>query len=215
MKSEKGATVVQSMTPNPKVRRIVPIVLGVAMLAVILAAALTPNVGVVQALTPAQYGQPASTSGTSIYVYLGIVALLIVAALIAALLLVRRRRKPPATGTQPVEAWKGGPGAGSPPSGASTPPPPPTTSPAYLESIGPVGHGPSAPASYVETPADVGHAMPVAGPTVSVAAGTGAAAGAAAGEPEPDIDSLMTELDNISAEVMKKSTKKATAPPED
>jgi hypothetical protein len=35
----------------------------------------------------------------------------------------------------------------------------------------------------------------------------GGAAGAAAGAPEPDIDSLMAELDKISGEILKKAPK--------
>jgi hypothetical protein len=171
-------------------RRIVPVVLGVGMLALVLAAALSPNSGAVPAQTGSgcQYGAcPASTSSFPWWI-VGVIAVLVAAALVALLLLARRRR-PPATGAP--EAWAPPAGtAGAAAAGASPPPPGPGASPAYLE-----------------TPEDVGASMPAVGAAAAVGAGAGAAAGAAAAEDEPDIDSLMAELDKISGEILKKAPK--------
>jgi len=163
------------------------------MLGVVIAAAMTPDVGLVSAQTSTPYSVPsAAPSGLSTYAWLGIAAVLIVAGLLAALFLMRRRRKAPPAAVPPVAA--GGP----PPGAAGTPPPPapPVAAPAYLE-----------------TPEDVGQTLPVV-PTPPAPAAPGAAAGAGA-EAEPDIDSLMAELDKISGEILKRAPKKgAEKPPE-
>lgn len=163
------------------------------MLAVVVAAAFAPNTGVVQAQTNSGYPAP-SVTPVSPYVYLGIAAGVIVAGLLVALLVLsRRRRKPPTAEGAPVQPWQEGPPgpAGGPP-GA-----PPAAAPAYLE-----------------TPEDVGHPPPVVPaakpPPPSVPAG---AAAPAAGEGEPDIDSLMAELDKISGEILKRAPKKGAPPP--
>jgi hypothetical protein len=168
------------------------------MLSVVVAAALAPNTGVVQAQTSSPYGQP-SSSGLSPYVYLGIAAVVIVAALLLALLMLsRRRRRPPAAVPPTIQAWQEGP---TPPPGSAPPPPaaPPAAAPAYLE-----------------TPEDVGHAPPAVPVTKAEAAAAVAAPVApAAAEGEPDIDSLMAELDKISSEILKRAPKKgAQKPPE-
>jgi hypothetical protein len=169
--------------------RIVPVVLGLAMLAVVVAAGLTPNTGVVQAQTNSAYNQPAS-SGLSPWVYLGAAALAIAAGLLLALFLMRRRRPPATAAPPPVQAWQGG-----------APPPPPTG-----------GAPPAAAPAYLETPEDVG-GIPPAVPAAKLVGATAPAAAAAgtAGEAEPDIDSLMAELDKISGEILKRAPKKAPA----
>ncbi len=92
------------------------------MLAIVIAAALSPNTGVVQAQTNSQYNQSPS-SPVSPYLYVGIgVAVALAALLVALLLMGRRRRRPPAP-----QAWHGGPSA---PAGAvagavAAPPPAP------------------------------------------------------------------------------------------
>jgi hypothetical protein len=60
-------------------------------------------------------------------------------------------------------------------------------------------------AEYVETPEDVGSAPP----TLGTPPGAPAAASGAKPEAEPDIDSLMAELDKISGEILKRTPKKA------
>jgi hypothetical protein len=174
------------MAPTHHRSRIVPIALGLAMLAVVIAAALAPNTGVVQAQTSTPYSQPSSTS-ISPFVYLGAAAIAIVLGLLLALFLIRRRRKPPAAGAPPpMPPWQEAP----PPPGGG----PPAAAPAYLE-----------------TPEDVSHGAPAVPTTkVAAAAAPGAAAPAAAGEAEPDIDSLMAELDKISGEILKRAPKKTT-----
>jgi hypothetical protein len=175
------------MTSSRLRSRIVPVVLGLAMLAVVVAAGLSPNTGVVQAQTNQPYPPTPSSSSISPYVYLGIAALVIVAGLLLALFLLRRRRPPAAGAPPPMQTWQGG---APPPTGGG----PPAAAPAYLE-----------------TPEDIGHAPPP-GPAAKAAevAAPAAAAPAAAGEAEPDIDSLMAELDNISGEILKRAPKKTT-----
>jgi hypothetical protein len=46
---------------------------------------------------------------------------------------------------------------------------------------------------------------------VGTAGAAGASAGVAAGATEPDIDSLMAELDKISGEILKRGAKKGAA----
>ncbi len=164
------------------------------MLAVVIAAALSPNTGVVQAQTNAQYNQsPSSTVSPYLYVGIG-VAVALAALLVALLLMGRRRRRPPSP--PPPQLWQGGPSA--PASAAAVAPPPPSPPPA---SPPPPAAGPA----YLETPEDVGQAAQ-AGPIVG--AGVGAGAAGAGAEAEPDIDSLMAELDKISGEILKRAPKK-------
>jgi hypothetical protein len=171
---------------------LVPLVLGLAMLAAVVLAGLMPNTGIVQAQSNSPYSQT-STSGLSPWVYLGVAAVVIVAGLLLALFLLRRRRPPSAT-APPVQVWQGSSGAGGRPDSPSAPPPPPATAPAYLES-----------------PEDVGHALPPAPATMGAAAGAGTTAGAGTGEAGPDIDSLMSELDKISSEILKRGPRSGAA----
>jgi hypothetical protein len=178
-------------------RRIVPAALGTAMLAILIAAALSPNTGAIPAQSNCQYNCTASTPAFPWWIVAVVVAVVVVA--LVALLFVMRGRRPPTSGSS-LQPWAGGP---QPPAGAS-PPTPPAAAPAYLE-----------------TAADIGHAPPAV--SVGAGAAAGGAAGAAAGaatEGEPDIDSLMAELDKISGEILKRAPKKgsggsSTPPPED
>ncbi len=162
------------------------------MVAVVVGAGLSAGSGNSAVQSTCQYG--ACVSGTQLpWWALGVIVVVVLVALAAALLLMRRRR-PPATGIRAA-----GPPAG-PTTGAMRGPsaPPPSAAPAYLE-----------------TPEDVGAGLPhvpptpPTGATTAVAAGAAAGAatgvGAAAGEAEePDIDSLMAELDKISGEILKR-----------
>ncbi len=193
------------MSTTRSAGRIVPIALGVAMVAIIVAAGLTPNTGAVPAQSNCPYGQ--CVAGTNLpWWVVGVIAIVIVAALAAALVLLRRRRTPPASGT-PSATPSQGPTAGAMGGTAPPPPPPPAAAPAYLETPEDVG----ATLPHVPTAAPVGAAV--------VAGGAGAAAGAgAASEGEPDIDSLMAELDKISGEILKRpkgATDKKPATPDD
>ena len=178
---------VRIMDPPPKGRPVIPLAFGLGMLAVLVAAALTPNVGAAPAQSYCQYNQCIAGTGVPWWA-LAAIAVIIVAVLGAALLLMRRGRRP---GSAPVQPYQG------PPGGASGGP------------SGPAG--PAATPAYVETPEDVGTAPPpLTGPPAAGAA-AGATAGAAAGGAtaakaagEPDIDSLMAELDKISTEILKR-----------
>ena len=169
-------------------RRIVPLGLGLAMLAVVIAAALVPNAGAVAAAPTTNYGQsPSSSTSVPAWEYASIGAIVVLGLLIGLFVVMRRRRRPP------PESWQGpsGPSSGAPPSGAMTsaPTPPPPEEPAA--------------ASYVEMPDDVGSPPPALG-----APPASAAAAAPPSEAEPDIDSLMAELDKISGEILKRTPKK-------
>jgi len=172
-------------------RRIVPLGLGLAMLAVVIAAALVPNAGTVAAAPTTDYGQsPSSSPSIPAWEYASIGAIVVLGLLVGLFVVMRRRRRPP------PESWQGpsGPSSGAPPSGAMTsaPSPPPPEEPAA--------------ASYVEMPEDVGSPPPALGtPPASAAAG-------APSEAEPDIDSLMAELDKISGEILKRTPKKGAPP---
>jgi hypothetical protein len=172
-------------------RRIVPIVLGVGMLAVVLAAALAPNTGAISAQSNCQYGTCPSSTTPFPWWILGVIAVLVAAAIIALLLFTRRRPPAGAAATQvPPAASAGGAGPGGP-----TPP------------AGPTGEAGAASPAYLETPEDVGPSLPPVGAGVAA----GAAGGAAAAEEEPDIDSLMAELDKISGEILKRAPKGGAA----
>jgi hypothetical protein len=173
----------------------VPIALGAGMLGTVVAAGLAPSIGAVAAQTNCQYSDcsAATTSPFPWWIVALVVAIVVVAALLALMLF---RRRPPANPPAP-EAWE-------PPEGASasspTGPSPPSAAPVDAAALGGAAvagaavAGAAAPASYVEGPEDVGQAMPVV-----------AAAPAAADE--PDIDSLMAELDKISGEILNKAPK--------
>ncbi len=163
--------------------------LGIAMLAVVLAAGLFPNAGTVQAQSSCPYGGCTTSSSVPVWEYVSILVIVAVAAILALLFIMRRRRPPRAATTLPPAAGAAGPGPLTPWSEEQPAP----TSPA---------------APYIETPEDVGHAPPaVGGPTAAAAAPAAAGAGAGA-EAGSDIDSLMAELDKISTEILKKAPKK-------
>jgi hypothetical protein len=166
----KGASAVLPMARDLPRKRIVPIILGSAMLAIVVAAGLSPNSGLVQAQTsPGYYGQP-SSSTTAPWIYLVIAALVILVALLLALILLRRRR-PPAMSAPAAQPR----GVGSTP--------------------------PSAP------PGAAAPLAPVAGAAATEVVAIGGA-GAAGVEPEPDLNSLMIELDKITKEILKRVPKK-------
>jgi hypothetical protein len=180
------------MDPPRVGRRFIPLAFGLGVLAVLVAAALTPNAGAVPAQSYCQYNQCIAGTGVPWWA-LAAVAVIIVAALGAALLMMRRGRRPP---SKPVQPYQSPPGGAT--GGASGP-----TGPA----------GPAATPAYVEGPEDVGAVppplttAPVAGAVAGAAAGgaAGAAAATAAkSSGEPDIDSLMAELDKISTEILKR-----------
>jgi hypothetical protein len=190
MVTREARSAFPSMAAQGRGYSIVPAVLGAGLLALLVAAGLSPNTGAISASTNCGiYNNCPSSSPAFPWWIVAVVVLLVVAALIAALVLMRRRR-PPAAGA-PVQPWQGAPA--TPPAGGA---PPGATSPSYLE-----------------TPEDVGTALPDAGLIAAGAAGAGAAAGAAASEDaaegEPDIDSLMAELDKISGEILKRPAKKS------
>ena len=211
------------MVPPKLTRRVVPVALGIAMLAVIVAAALTPNFGFVRAQSNSQYGGGGAGGFSSLE--LSIIALLLVliaVAAIALLVAVRRRRRRGGggglggEGTQ-LPPWE--PGTSVQP--AYTPGAPPTQEvpPPQAEPFAPAGA-----ATYYEPPA----APPAVGPSPFAPRGRAratpewaeqepaSAAGApAAGAPEaetaaeePDIDRLMEELDQISDDILKKTPPK-------
>ncbi len=171
------------------------------MLAIVIAAGLTPETGVVSASTNCTYGTCPASTPFPVWAVATTIAVVLLALLLA-LLLLRRRRRPPAAQAPPE--WEGPAGAGAGAAagtsfgetGAEAPAwqEPPSSPPEGATSAG-------EPAAYVE---DTG---------VAASAGVGAAAAgatppAAGGEAEPDIDSLMSELDKISEEILKRPSKK-------
>jgi len=184
---------------NRKGSRIVPLALGVAMLAVVLVAGLFPNAGTVQAQSSCPYGGCSTPSTVPVWEYVSILVIVALAAIVALLFVMRRRRPPRAAPSAPAAAAGGAPAPLAP--WAEGPPPPPSGAPAAPA------------AAYIETPEDVGHPPPTVGPTAPPAAAppAGAAGGAEAGS---DIDSLMAELDKISTEILKKAPKKGAEPKE-
>jgi len=155
------------------------------MLAVIIAAGLFPNTGTVQAQSACPYGGCSSSSSIPTWEIVSVLVAIAAGAIAGALLLMRRRRQPPPPAA-PMEPWQEGP-------------------PAAGGAVAAAPVGPTPP--YIETPEDVGQAPPAVAPT-KAAAGPAAAVAPAAAEGEPDIDSLMAELDKISNEILKKPPKK-------
>lgn len=162
------------------------------MLAVVVVAALVPNAGTVSAASNCPYGNcPPTSSSFPAWEIASIGAIIVLGLLVGLFVLMRRRRPPPSEGM----AAAGGSG-GVPPSGATQ------TGPG-----GPYTEENTA-TSYVETPEDVAGPQPnLVGPAVGAAGGAAAGAGA---ESEPDIDSLMAELDKISGEILKRTPKKGS-----
>jgi hypothetical protein len=173
---------------NSTRRRIVPVSLGAAMLAVVIAAALVPNAGAVPASSNCPYGNCSSSPATIPVWELASIGAIIVLGLLIGLFLLMRRRRPPAEEAPAAYAAGGAPPAGAVEQG-------PSSAPEDMSA-----------AAYVETADDVGTAPPsIAAPAAAAGAGAGAAA-----ESEPDIDSLMAELDKISGEILKRTPKKGT-----
>jgi len=164
---------------NRRGSRIVPLTLGIAMLAVVVTAGLFPNAGTVQAQSSCPYGGCTTTSVVPVWEYVSILVVIAAGAIVALLFIMRRRRPPRSSTVTPWAAGAAG-GAAAAPAGAAPP--------------------------YLETPEDVGHAPPTVAPAVTpVAPAAGAGEGAESGS---DIDSLMAELDKISTEILKKAPKK-------
>ncbi|MGA8603748.1 MAG: hypothetical protein WB788_01600, partial [Thermoplasmata archaeon] len=101
-----------------KVSRTVPVALGLAMLAVVIAAGFFPNTGTVQAQSSCPYGGCTTSSAIPTWELVSILVL-IAAGVIAAALFLMRRRKPPAAS---VQAWQGAPPAGAGVGAAAAPP---------------------------------------------------------------------------------------------
>jgi len=168
--------------------RIIPLTLGIAMLAVVLTAGLFPNAGTVQAQSSCPYGGCTTSSSVPVWEYVSILVVIAVAAILALLFIMRRRRPPRAT---TAAAGAAGGAAGAPPAWGE-------------DSTAPVGPSPA----YIETPEDVGHAPPSVSTPPAAPAAPAAAAAAAGAESGSDIDSLMAELDKISTEILKKAPAK-------
>ena len=200
-----------TMTSERRGTRIVPVSLGIAMLAVVVLAGLTPNTGVVQAASGCTYGQCVAPATFPTWAIATSVALVVVALLVA-LLILRRRRTPPPPAA-PVSEWSGGP-----PAGAGGPSPPAAPSEWEEASLaGGVGAGAMGAADWRE-PTPVAPPEPVEPetlPTSEPLAPAPAAEVPKAAEPEaePDIDSLMQELDKISSEILKRTPKKRADTP--
>jgi hypothetical protein len=162
-------------------RRLAPLAIGVALFALVVGLAILPNTGAVPAQSSCQYGvcTNSTASNTTWYVVIGVLLLIFLA---LAILILRGRQR---TSTSPQE-WEPGPSASAGPNGPSADIPDGATTGALA------GAGAGVAAAYVESPEDV--AVP--------AAGAAAAGGAAASGEEPDIDSLMAELDKISGEIL-------------
>jgi len=181
-------------------RRIVPVSLGAAMLAVVVAAALLPNAGAVPAASNCPYGNCQTPStGIPAWELASIGAIVVLGLLVGLFVLMRRRRSPPSEGMGDEPPMGGAPPSGAMQSAPAAPAPPePGTT------------------SYLETPEDVAAPPPTLAPPPAAVGGAAAAGtGAAAAEAEPDIDSLMAELDKISGEILKRTPKKGSSPPAD
>jgi hypothetical protein len=122
-----------------------------------------------------------SSSSTPFPWWIVILVIVVLIVLILALLLVRQRRKRESSVPAGVHPWQGS----TPPAGASAP-----------GATAVAAAGPAVP-EYLETPED--------------ATPSSAAPPRAPGEGEPDIDSLMAELDKISGEILKRTPKKDDA----
>ncbi len=180
------------------------------MLAVIVVAALTPNVGVVSAQVNAQYTSVTSGPSTLEYALIGVLVAAIVAALVGLMIFQRRKKR---GGSGGVAAWQEPTGAGQGPSsgtggGAGG------LSPADTVAAGALaGGGVAAAASYDETAPAAEPGPEWAEPEAPATMGSGAVA-PPMDESEPDIDRLMKELDQISDDILKKTPPKKSAPTE-
>jgi hypothetical protein len=183
-----------SMLRPTIIRRVLPAAVVAALLAVIVATSLAPVTGALPAQSTCQYGNCSSPSNsTPLWAWAAVGGFIILIAALIALLLIRNRRR----------------GGGA--SGASAVPP----DAGVAATEAPVALGGAAVAAaavpaYVETEDDVGApptVMPSPTPGVEVPEPP-------PGSEEPNIDSLMDELDRISGEILKKDPKaKGGSPP--
>lgn len=183
------------------------------MLAVVVIAALTPNVGVGAAQAQCQYNCTSSGPTTLEYALIGVLVAAIVTALVGLLIFQRRKRGGPGAGG--VAAWEETQG-GSPGPGPSMDDTGGTGGMAPAgATLGGMGAAAAAP-SYDEAapPVEVGPewAEPAAAATVGSA--DVAPIPPPMDDSEPDIDRLMKELDQISDDILKKSPPKKGAPPD-
>lgn len=180
------------MSSSPQSRRIVPLILGAAMLVVVILSVTLPNPG--KAFAQTNCGNPPCASSIPAWVYgLLIAGVLIDVVLVLALVLQRRRHRQP-TRTGPAQPWQDGGRPGAPRSASPAPPTPPAPRPA------------PAPA-YLETPEDIGQEPP----TVSDLQRAGADVAADKGV-EPDADSVAAELDRIVREIHRRGQKRSIPP---
>jgi hypothetical protein len=224
---------------NRRVRTIVHLSLGLGMLGVVVAAGLSPNAGVVQASSNCTYGHCTSSSTFPYWLVAASVAAVVVALLLAFLLLRRRRRpgEPPSEWEGPRGPGGAPPGATGGPEGPGSVetaatgaaamtaggvgPEPMWKEGAPEETPAEPSGGPSteAPGEYVETP-PAPSPTPSEAPALEPAPGVtptpsqpGATPSPPAEEAEPDIDSLMAELEKISGEILKQKPRKKNGPP--
>jgi hypothetical protein len=190
------------------------------MLAIVVVAALTPNIGVGTAALSPQYQSGPSPNNTLEFALIGVLVAAIVAAVIG-LLVFQRRRNRGSGGAGGVAAWQEPP-SGPSESGPSESGPSMDTSggaPGVYQEMAPAGvtaEAAAPPPSYDETPPT----EPAPGadwvePSPPSTMGGGAApAPPLMDESEPDIDRLMKELDQISDDILKKAPAKKGSPPE-
>lgn len=182
----------------------VPVVLGLAMLATIAAAGLSPAVGGVPADTSCPYGAcpTPNQSNSPLLLQITLAVLVIIAIALAVIVWSRSRRGGGGAGP-PITQWSGS----EPPSGASgetAAVEPEVGADELAAGVAGGAAGGAAAAAYMESESDVGAAPP------EVAAPPEPAAGAPGGE--ADIDSLMKELDKISNEILKRRGPKGDKP---
>jgi hypothetical protein len=196
-------------------RRLIPAGLGAAMLAIIIVAALTPNVGVVAAQPNAQYSSSTGISSTLEYALIGVLVAAIVAAIVG-LLYFQRRKNRGQGGAGGVAAWEESQG-GAPPSGPSMGGTGGEEEMAAVGAAGAAGAGAgvmAGGASYDETAAGTETGPEWAEPAAPTTMGGAAGGAPALDQSEPDIDRLMKELDQISDDILKKTPPKKGILPE-
>jgi hypothetical protein len=180
-----GVTASQSLAAKLQRRHIVPIVLGVVMLAVVVAAVLTTNSGGVQAQTSSQPLSSASFSWTNA----GLAALVVVPGGLLALFLWGRPR-PSATRRPTMQLAQEGSNPPSGPLGTAASQAPATT----------------AAAAHRETARDAGHVSPAVPVAATGAAGAVPVEGVAATGKKTGshIGWLMAEIDEVYRERAKR-----------
>ncbi len=171
------------MSAESAKRRWIPAALGGAMLVLIGLSAFSPVAAPAPPAATCDYGV-CPTTGLPTYLWaIGLGILLLIIAAIVAFLLLRRRR---GGGVTPVSG-------GAPPGALG---PSEEGEAAAMPPGGGMEPEAGAPAEYIESPEDVG-AAPAVPPAAPIPPGS-----------ESDIDSLMQELDKISAEILKKGPPK-------